>query len=275
VGDLSRALSEMTEALYARLETIESFAADVAHELKNPLTSLQSAIDTLPLARREEDKQHLMQIVQHDLRRLNRLITDISNASRLDTELLRGVRHPVNIATVLDTVCTTQQDIYKDRAVKISYQVKGITRSYACGTKSPFRVYGDKGRLSQVIVNLIDNAVSFSPEDGRIRVACALDRKAREVEITVDDDGPGIPPENLDKIFQRFYTDRPEKEEFGNNSGLGLNISQQIVNAHKGRIKADNRMAPAVTPKDGEENKPRRILGARFTIRLPIISRET
>ncbi|MGF1619460.1 MAG: stimulus-sensing domain-containing protein [Rhodomicrobiaceae bacterium] len=273
VGDLSRALSEMTEALYARLETIESFAADVAHELKNPLTSLQSAIDTLPLARREEDKEHLMQIVQHDLRRLNRLITDISNASRLDTELLRGVRHPVNVATLLDTVCATQHDIYKDRAVKISYQIKGITRSYACGARSPFRVYGDKGRLSQVIVNLIDNAVSFSPENGRIRVSCALDRKAKEVEITVDDDGPGIPPENLEKIFQRFYTDRPEKEEFGNNSGLGLNISRQIVNAHKGRIRADNRMAPAISSKDGEE-KPQRILGARFTIRLPIISRE-
>jgi len=273
IGYLSRAFGEMTSALYARLETIERFASDVAHELKNPLTSLQSAIETLPLAKKEDDRERLMHIIKHDINRLNRLITDISNASRLDAELLRGARKPVNVASLMESICSAQNDVYRESSVKITFQIKGTPRSEALSEKSAFRVYGDAGRLSQVIVNLIDNALSFSPENGRIRVVASFKRKDQELEIVIEDDGPGIPSENLERIFDRFYTDRPDQEEFGNNSGLGLNISRQIIVAHKGRIWAENRMAPAVKSKRGETT-PERIAGARLVVRLPVISRE-
>lgn len=269
IGHLSRALREMTAALYGRIDAIESFAADVSHELKNPLTSLQSAAETLPLAKNDEDRDRLMQIVRHDVHRLNRLITDISDASRLDAELVRETRRPVNIAVLLGSICTAQNDIHRDSPVKVDLQFKGMPRAAAVGKKSPFIIEGHEGRLSQVICNLLDNAISFSPEDGAIHVICKLDPKANEIEIAIEDEGPGIPPEHLEKIFERFYTDRPEKEEFGQNSGLGLNISRQIIMAHNGRIWAENRL-PSPAAKATDQNASTRSLGARFVIRLPV-----
>jgi two-component system sensor histidine kinase ChvG len=269
IGHLARALQEMTTALYARLDSIESFAADVSHELKNPLTSLQSAVETLPLVKRDEDRDRLMQIVRHDVHRLNRLITDISDASRLDAELGRQSRRPLNIAALLEAVCGAQNDIHRDCPVTIRLQIKGIPRAAAVGNKSPFRIYGHEGRLSQVINNLLDNAISFSPANGTIRIICGLDRKSKEVEIAVEDEGPGIPEEHLEKIFDRFYTDRPEQEDFGKNSGLGLNISRQIVTAHKGRIWAENR-APPLAAKRTDKDEQAQASGARLVIRLPV-----
>ena len=271
VGHLARALREMTAALYARLDAIESFAADVSHELKNPITSLQSAIDTFPLVKKDEDRDRLMKIVRHDSQRLNRLITDISDASRLDAELARESRRPVNIAKLLTALCEAQNDIHRDCPVKIGLQMKGVARAIAMGSKSPFTIYGHERRLGQVINNLLDNAISFSPKDGSIHINCSIIRKTKQIEIAVEDDGPGIPQENLEKIFERFYTDRPNQEEFGNNSGLGLNISRQIVTAHGGSIWAENRMAPTVTTKC-DDHAPQPILGARFVIRLPAIA---
>jgi two-component system sensor histidine kinase ChvG len=269
IGHLARALQEMTTALYARLDSIESFAADVSHELKNPLTSLQSAVETLPLVKRDEDRDRLMQIVRHDVHRLNRLITDISDASRLDAELGRQSRRPLNIAGLLEAVCGAQNAIHRDCPVTIRLQIKGIPRAAAVGNKSPFRIYGHEGRLSQVINNLLDNAISFSPANGTIRIICGLDRKSKEVEIAVEDEGPGIPEEHLEKIFDRFYTDRPEQEDFGKNSGLGLNISRQIVTAHKGRIWAENR-APPLAAKRTDKDEQAQASGARLVIRLPV-----
>ena len=245
IGDLSGALRDMTSALYSRIEAIESFAADVAHELKNPLTSLRSAVETMPLAKSKESQQRLLEIIQHDVKRLDRLISDISDASRLDAELQRDERAPVDLAKLLNTVVSVQNETRAD-GTKVSVTFEG-------GGPLAFIVPGHDSRLGQVINNLIDNARSFSPPDSTVRVTC---RKLRdEIEIVVDDDGPGI--------FERFYTDRPE-HGFGQNSGLGLSISKQIIEAHRGRLWAENRAAVTATG-DGEPS----VLGARFTVRLP------
>jgi two-component system sensor histidine kinase ChvG len=264
IGDLSNALRDMTTVLYKRLDAIESFAADVAHELKNPLTSLRSAADTLALVKREEDREHLVHIIQHDVKRLNRLITDISDASRLDGELAREGRRPVNIAGMLEGICSIVNDIHREGTPQLELKVDGMARGTAVDGHPLFTIFGHEGRLSQVVNNLLDNAISFSPPDGKILVTCRHLTKSREVEITVEDEGRGIPPENLERIFERFYTDRPEHEDFGQNSGLGLNISRQIVEAHNGRLWAENRMG---MPKSG--SGPATIRGARFVIRLP------
>lgn len=271
IGHLANALQEMTSTLYSRLEAIESFAADVSHELKNPITSLHSAMGAFSLIKKEEDRERLVQIMLHDVQRLDRLITDISDASRLDSELARESRRPVNIAELLHTLCGAISDGHRDCKARIDFQIKGITRAIALSSKSPFFIQGHKGRLHQVISNILDNAISFSPLDAKIRIACSFVKKTKEVEITFEDEGPGIPAENLERVFERFYTDRPEHEEFGKNSGLGLNISRQIVSAHNGRIWAENRIAPAVQMKDGAST-PSRVLGARFVIRLPAIA---
>jgi two-component system, OmpR family, sensor histidine kinase ChvG len=268
IGHLSSAFCDMTSALYRRLDAIESFAADVAHELKNPLTSLRSAADTLALVKREEDRERLVQIIQHDVKRLNRLITDISDASRLDSELQRETRQPVNIAKVLDGICGIVNDIHREGTPQIELKVEGMPRGAAVGGHPMFTIYGHEGRLSQVVNNLLDNAISFSPPGGRILVTCRHLAKSREVEVLVEDEGRGIPPENLERVFERFYTDRPEHEEFGQNSGLGLNISRQIVEAHSGKIWAENRTDAAAKTEDGEP----KIIGARFVIRLPVLS---
>lgn len=258
IGHLSGALRDMTRALYNRIEAIESFAADVAHELKNPLTSLRSATETLPLARNDESRERLMSIIQHDVRRLDRLITDISDASRLDAELARNDSEPVDMVQLLEAVVSVAQERRKKHDPFIRLTIETGTSKAAS-----FRVLGYDSRLGQVINNLIDNASSFSPPDGEVRVV--LRRVGPDIEIVVDDDGPGIPSHAEDRIFERFYTDRPD-QGFGQNSGLGLSISRQIIEAHRGTITAENRYNGHgdVT----EETKP---LGARFIVRLPVI----
>jgi two-component system sensor histidine kinase ChvG len=255
IGHLARAFREMTHALYNKIEAIEQFAADVSHELKNPLTSLRSAVETLPLAKTEESRDRLMDVIQHDVRRLDRLITDISDASRLDAELARADAEPVDLANLLRAIA----DAANQRAERDTADIL-VTVSDAQGA-NPYQVMGHDIRLGQVISNLVDNAQSFSPEDGEVRIG--LSRTGPTIRITIDDDGPGIRAENTDRIFERFYTDRPDGEGFGNNSGLGLSISRQIIEAHGGTIRAANRTER--DPKTGNTV----IAGARFTISLP------
>jgi two-component system, OmpR family, sensor histidine kinase ChvG len=252
IGHLSGALREMTNALYSRIEAIESFAADVAHELKNPLTSLRSAVETLPLARSKESQGRLLAVIEHDVKRLDRLISDISDASRLDAELQRNEAAPVDLPRLLTTVVTIADEVRHENV--------SVTLSLEDGSARRFAAPGFDSRLGQVFDNLIANARSFSPEGGNVRVTCR--RLKNDIEVVVDDDGPGIRPDAIDKIFERFYTDRPE-QGFGQNSGLGLSISKQIVDAHGGRIWAENRMG---IPQPGGETK---VLGARFVVRLP------
>jgi two-component system sensor histidine kinase ChvG len=244
----------MTNTLYARIEAIESFAADVAHELKNPLTSMRSAVETLPLAKTEASRARLLAVIQDDVKRLDRLISDISDASRLDAELQRHEVAPVDLPRLLNTVVSVANEVRRDSDVKVSIAFEG-------GGADAFRIPGHDSRLGQVVNNLIDNARSFSPAGGIVRVTCR--RLKNEVEIVVDDDGPGIQPDAMEKIFERFYTDRPQ-QNFGQNSGLGLSISKQIVDAHGGTLTVENRIAAA--PDDTGEPK---VLGARFTVRLP------
>ena len=230
VGHLSRALRSMTSALYGRIEGIERFAADVAHELKNPLTSLRSAVETLPRAKRAEDRERLNEIIQHDVRRLDRLISDISNASRLDAELARQSAEPVDMGQLADAMVSIQKDVAQKREVDVVLDKQ-------VGKLAPV-VLGYDSRLAQVLNNLIDNAVSFSPEGGRVTVLIATTEDTVTLQVT--DEGPGIRGD-ITRIFQRFYTDRPEGESFGDHSGLGLAISRQIIEAHGGRIVAQNR----------------------------------
>lgn len=247
IGHLSGALRSMTNALYARIEAIERFAADVAHELKNPLTSLRSAVETLPRARTDKDREHLVEIIQHDVKRLDRLISDISNASRLDAELAREGSDSVDLDKLIGTMVSIQSDLAATRKVAITY-----SRAPA---RQPAITLGHDSRLAQVVSNLIDNAISFSPEGGTVAVHLATD--ADNAILTVTDEGPGIRGD-VTRIFQRFYTDRPDAEKFGNHSGLGLSISRQIVEAHKGTLKAANR--------DDRS-------GAIFTVTLPLARR--
>jgi two-component system sensor histidine kinase ChvG len=252
IGELSGALRDMTNSLYSRIESIESFAADVAHELKNPLTSLRSAVETMPLARTPESRARLLAVIEHDVRRLDRLISDVADASRLDAELQRQDASPVDLTRLLRTVVAVANEVRRDDGVK-------ITLSFEGGPPTSFIVPGHDSRLGQVIDNLIENARSFSPPNGTVRITAKRLRSA--IEITVDDDGAGIQPEAMERIFERFYTDRPH-QGFGQNSGLGLSISRQIVEAHGGRIRAENRMG--VSQEDGPK-----VLGARFVVRLP------
>ncbi|MHB1103944.1 MAG: stimulus-sensing domain-containing protein [Devosia sp.] len=231
VGHLSKALRSMTSALYNRIEAIERFAADVAHELKNPLTSLRSAVETLPRAKRAEDRERLNAIIQHDVRRLDRLISDISNASRLDAELARQHTARVDVERLAETMVSIQKDLAQSRKVDVVMERRS-------GRHAPVTM-GHDSRLAQVFNNLIDNAVSFSPEGGTVRVAVATTEDT--IIVTVSDEGPGIRGD-VGRIFQRFYTDRPDGEHFGDHSGLGLSISRQIIDAHKGTITAENRV---------------------------------
>lgn len=250
VGDLSVSISEMTGALYQRIEAIERFAADVSHELKNPLTSLRSAVETLPLAKTPEARDRLTEVIQHDVKRLDRLITDISDASRLDADLVRDHIDSVEFDELVSNVIDATRDVVaKQRKVKITLDIdrKGAGRR-------GFAILGHDSRLGQVINNLLDNAISFVPPD-RGRVAVQLRRDQNLVVMTLEDNGPGIQAEDVDRIFERFYTDRSEFDGFGQNSGLGLSISRQIIEAHGGTISASNR-------DDG-------VSGARFEVILP------
>ena len=282
IGHLSRALRDMTQALYNRLDAIESFAADVAHELKNPLTSLRSALETLPKVNRDHSRDRLIAIMQHDVRRLDRLISDISDASRLDAELARGEAGPVDVAALLRAVVSMAQDSSRGGArVELSIPVRRGKNASV-----DYFVLGHDSRLAQVVTNLIDNACSFSDPGGIVRVALERTSARKEPEgkqfvhnvvVTVDDDGPGIPPHALERIFERFYTDRPS-QGFGQNSGLGLSISRQIVEAHGGRIWACNRQAelarvPVGPPEHSDSDETvRHGAGARFVVELPAFS---
>ena len=256
IGNLSIALREMTGALYDRIDAIERFAADVSHELKNPLTSLRSAVETLPLARSEESKGRLLDIIQHDVRRLDRLISDISDASRLDAELARTDANPVDLEALLrDLVHVSSQVRASKKQVHIELKVER-----KAGTKPSFQISGHDLRIGQIITNLIENARSFVPQDGG-EIIVTLSRSRTRCLVHVNDNGPGIQAEDIDRIFERFYTDRPESEGFGQNSGLGLSISRQIAEAHGGTLRAENLI-------DRESGEKR---GASFILSLPAL----
>ncbi len=246
IGVLAEALADSAAALWARLDAIEHFAADVAHELKNPLSSIRSAIETMPRITDRAQQRRLFNIMAEDVERLDRLISDISEASRLDAEMSRTSTEPVDVAPILATLAELHQTTRKE----------GDPRVVVEAPASGLVVEGVEGRLVQVLRNLIGNAVSFSPRGGRIRLAGRV--TGNTVEVAVEDEGPGIPEAKLEHIFNRFYSERPEGEEFGRHSGLGLSISRQIVETFGGRISAENR-------RDGEGG----ILGARFVVRLP------
>jgi two-component system, OmpR family, sensor histidine kinase ChvG len=264
VGDLSGSLRDMTSALYRRIDAIEAFAADVSHELKNPLTSLRSAVETLEFVKRDDQRERLIEVVKDDVRRMDRLITDISNASRLDAELARTDMVPVDIAKLLGAIVSMANEPVKENQPEVMLMVQPVPaqRAKQLGANhAGYLVQGHEMRLGQVFHNLIDNARSFTPAGTRVTIR--LRRTNNDIDIRVEDQGPGIRPENLERVFERFYTDRPEAA-FGKNSGLGLAITRQIVEAHKGRIWAENRKGKA-----GDA-----VLGARFVIKLPAIDGE-
>jgi len=255
IGDLARSLESMTETLSARMDAIERFAADVAHEIKNPLTSIRSALETLDLVADKDKRDRLTRVLQQDVKRLDRLITDISNASRLDAELSRDRPRPIDLAALLTDIVAVYETTAKtgDAPVRLELATDGAPR-----------VMGRDGPLGQVFRNLIDNARSFSPPGHSVRITVRREdaEPDRPLSISIDDDGPGIPPENLETVFERFYTSRPRGTAFGSNSGLGLSIVRQIVDAHGGRVVATNRTGP-----DGA------IEGARFEVTLPSAGR--
>jgi two-component system sensor histidine kinase ChvG len=249
IGDLATDLRAMTEALSMRLDAIDSFAADVAHEIKNPLTSLRSAVETAARLTDPQQQQKLMEIILDDVQRLDRLITDISDASRLDAELSRDERDPLD----LDKLLATLVEIHSVTGAGADKHLV-----FDAGSAGPFRVRANEGRVVQVFQNLLSNALSFSPAPGHVKIA--IRREGIWIVATVDDEGPGIPKGGLARIFERFYSERPEGERFGMHSGLGLSISRQIVESHGGTIRVENRV------KEGGV-----ISGARFTVRLPAL----
>jgi two-component system sensor histidine kinase ChvG len=243
IGELAAALRAMTAALWTRIDAIERFAADVSHEIKNPLTSLRSAVETTARITDPVQQRRLMAIILEDVQRLDRLITDISDASRLDAELSRAESETVDIGRMLGMLADLYTTTLEDSGIKVSLSLP---------PGSALTVPGIEDRLVQVFRNLITNAISFSPPDGAILLRAR--REGAWVIATIEDDGPGIPAGKLEAIFDRFYTERPAGEKFGTHSGLGLSISKQIITAHRGQVFAENR-----------EGRP----GARFTVKIP------
>ncbi|MBT8153394.1 sensor histidine kinase [Epibacterium ulvae] len=250
IGRLSRALRGMVKALYTRIDSNEQFAADVAHEIKNPLASLQSAVGTLRMVKRDDQRQKLMDVIEHDVRRLDRLVSDISNASRLDAELVKEEEEEFNLLNMLGNL---NQYLGEDARNKGIDYITDLP-------PNPITLQGLEARLAQVFVNLITNAISFCEEGDAIRVWAR--RRDNRVLIVVEDTGPGIPEQALTKVFKRFYSQRPV-EHFGNNSGLGLAISKQIIEAHGGVIWAEN-----IRPTEADATSEP--LGARFVVGLPV-----
>lgn len=250
IGRLSGALRGMVSALYNRIEGNEQFAADVAHEIKNPLASLRSAVGTLRMIKREDQREKLLDVIDHDVRRLDRLVSDISNASRLDSELVKEEEEPFNLMKMLGNLGQYLGEDAKGKGIDFIIDLP----------KEAIVVQGLEARLAQVFVNLITNAISFCEDGDAIRVWAR--KRENRVLVVVEDTGPGIPDQALSKIFKRFYSQRPE-EHFGNNSGLGLAISKQIVEAHGGVIWAEN-----IRPTDADITSDP--LGARFVVGLPI-----
>ncbi len=253
IGDLSQAMRQMTTALWQRMDAIESFAADVSHELKNPLTSLRSAVETVTRIDNPDAQKRLLKIIEHDVSRLDRLISDISEASRVDAEMSRAHEEDVDLHAMLETLVTIHQaPIEADDQQNNQAQLKLQTQR-----EGSYIISGMESRLVQVFRNLIGNALTFAPPEST--VSLHLEKNANGILILVEDEGPGIPPGNEEKIFKRFYTERPESDAFGNHSGLGLAISKQIVEAHGGTIRCENR-----------RDQHQQIKGARFIVTLPI-----
>jgi len=272
VGQMNAAFRTMTESLYRRIEASELFAREVAHELKNPLTAARSTAESLAYAKTPEMQEELVRQIQGELSRLNRLISDVSDVSRLDAELAYGETEPVDLRDVLRGVTAIFQDRFTCNMRELVLEIED--RWLPAGD---FIVMGHEARLGRVITNLLDNAISFSPEGGVVAVRAR--RLDTEIEIVVDDDGPGVPQDNLDVIFARFYSDRPQSDStLGKNSGLGLSISRDIIDAYGGRIEASNRLAAngaTRTHLDHPTLKGRRmpgVVGTRFTVRLPAAS---
>lgn len=249
IGDLSRSLSDMTQALYNQIDAIETFAADVAHELKNPLSSMRSAVETLGRTDREDLRERLLAVLNDDVKRLDRLITDISDASRLDAELARSSLDVVDLGEMASTICD---------AYHTSGTARNVAILYVQTEAGIFMVRGLERRLGQVLRNLLDNALSFSPKGGTITMS--LVKSDKSVICTIEDEGPGMPEGSEEKIFSRFYSERPESEDFGTHSGLGLAICKQIIEAHAGKIVAQNRS-------DGQS-------GAIFVVDLPLYDKQ-
>ena len=264
VGQMAAAFRGMTAALYRRIEASERFAQDVAHELRNPLTAARSTAEALAFARTPEQQQQLVREIQEELKRLNKLITDVSNASRLDAELALQETEPVDVRHVLGAVVDVFRDILNGDSRRIVLDVADVP-----GNPTAYMVEGHDARLGRVITNLLDNAISFSPERGVVTVRAR--RAGSDIEIVVDDDGPGVPSDKLEEIFNRFYSDRPQTDRtVGKNSGLGLSISREIVNAYGGRIRANNRIAAAARAGMRQTGPmPSAVCGARFTVELP------
>ena len=251
IGDMGRAFTAMTDALYDRLDAIESFAADVSHEIKNPLTSIRSAAEILPLAKDEVLRDKLIAVIQHDVKRLDRLITDISNASRLDAELAREDLSVIDLGRLLGDISSIEMGGGEDGERP---RIELVTHG------ADLKIRGHEGPLSRVFINLIENAVTFSPPGGVVTVSVRrVGSTHGRIIVEVRDEGPGVPPDNLETIFERFYTQRPEGAAFGSHSGLGLAIARQIITAHGGRITAANRSDRT---------------GACFTVDLPARSRD-
>jgi two-component system sensor histidine kinase ChvG len=248
IGDLSRQLRNMTTALYDRIEANEAFAADVAHEIKNPLTSLGSAVETMRLVKEDAARERLLDVIRDDVNRMDRLVTDISNASRLDAELATDEMVSIDVVKMLQNLIDYQSELAAADGVSLIGNFDKATPN----------IIGLESRLAQVFVNLITNAVSFVPEGGSVTVS-AFQHEDGEVAIVIEDTGCGIPKDNLEDVFKRFYSSRPE-QDFGNNSGLGLSISKQIVEAHGGEIWAENVYG----------DDPETPTGARFTVLLPV-----
>ncbi len=250
IGRLSGALRGMVSALFERIEGNEQFAADVAHEIKNPLASLRSAVGTLRKVTRQDHRERMLEVIEHDVQRLDRLVSDISNASRLDSELVKEEEEPFDLIKTLTHLTEFLGNEAKEKGVDFISDLP----------KGPIEIMGLEGRLAQVFVNLISNATSFCEDGDAIRVW--VRKRENRVLVVVEDTGPGIPDGALQKVFQRFYSERPE-QQFGDNSGLGLAISKQIVEAHGGVIWAEN-----IRPTDADIGSDP--LGARFVVGLPV-----
>lgn len=251
IGELSVVLRDMTEALWQRMNTIERFAADVSHEIKNPLTSLRSAVETAAKINDDEKRKKLMDVIYHDVQRLDRLISDISSASRLDAELTRDEMSQIDLSSLLYRL----KDAYKKPMQRLENSNEDNDEKIIVTVEKGAQTYilGNEDRLSQVFGNLISNALSFSPEYKQVEITIKNNPLTKMVEIWVEDSGPGIPENKLQTIFDRFYTERPQHESYGSHSGLGLSISKQIIEAHEGNIYAENRPEKS---------------GARFIVKL-------
>ena len=249
IGDLSLVLREMTEGLYNRIDDIADFAADVAHEIKNPLTSLRSASDTLRVAKTKEQREKLVDIIQQDVSRMDRLISDISKASKVDANLARETAETLNVGEIAMNIVEFYEQTRSQEGVR-------VVNASSIDTNAPIYIRAYETPFAQVLRNLIDNALTFSPETGEVVVTAK--KEGGRVVFTVEDDGPGIPEDNLETVFDRFYTQRPKGASFGSHSGLGLAICRQIITAHRGKIFAENRM-----------NEQGEIIGAKFTVDVP------